>query len=42
MVQVHGMPSLLRQMESKIADEKGGQELDFKQWGNMFEVFVTT
>lgn len=37
MIQVHDIPTLLGQLENKIADELEGQELDFKQWEDNFK-----
>ena len=37
MIHVHEIPALLGQLESKIADELEGQELDFKQWEDNFK-----
>lgn len=37
MIHVHDIPALLGQLESKIADELEGQELDFKQWEENFK-----
>ena len=37
MIHVHDIPALLGQLESKIADELEGQELDFKRWEDNFK-----
>ena len=32
MLAIHDIPALLNQLETNIADDLEGQELDFKQW----------
>lgn len=37
MIQTSEIPALLKRLESNIADDIEGQELDFKQWEENFK-----